>query len=405
MFLLRSKKNRNMKTFRKLYLENLEIRQTMNADFDDQIHEARQIQLRGDNPVSVPGVIDNSMDVDMVAISARAGQTIDFDIDTPQNGPGGLGSYIRIFNSQGVQISANNDAAAPGESHVGFDSYLRHTFTSDGAFYIGVSTWTNTRYNAVTGLGDTSGNLHSTGAYQLTVQAMPVDTDDALSESTSIGEVTRTPLSASGQIAWDVDVDMFAFRVNAGQSIDIDLDTPRNGPGGLGSYIRIFNSAGRQLAANDDGAAPGESLGFDSFRRHRFSQGGTYYVGVSNWLNTNYNPISGNNDTPSWQHAVGSYTITLNTTPTGNGTSIFFGYAQTTSSNATSSTSVEKRTVVADTSSTQSNTVVAATTSLDWSVPVRLESNRNTPDASRDNWFASLGQSDLDPLRRLSLSI
>ena len=130
--------NRKTKNVRKLHLENLEIRQTMNADFDDQISEASPVQIRSEFPVSVSGIVDASVDVDMFAFNASYGQTIDFDIDTRQNGPGGLGAYIRIFNSQGVQISANNDAAAPGESRIGFDSYLRHTFNSSGIYYVGV---------------------------------------------------------------------------------------------------------------------------------------------------------------------------------------------------------------------------------------------------------------------------
>lgn len=40
--------NRKTRNVRKLHVENLEIRQTMNADFDDQLSEARPIQLRGD---------------------------------------------------------------------------------------------------------------------------------------------------------------------------------------------------------------------------------------------------------------------------------------------------------------------------------------------------------------------
>jgi Bacterial pre-peptidase C-terminal domain len=125
---------RKTRNVRKLQLENLEIRQTMNADFDDQISEASPVQVLSDVPVSISGIVDASVDVDMFAFNASYGQTIDFDIDTPRNGPGGLAAYIRIFNSQGVQISANNDAAAQGESRIGFDSYLRHTFNSSGTY-------------------------------------------------------------------------------------------------------------------------------------------------------------------------------------------------------------------------------------------------------------------------------
>ncbi|MFY7877189.1 MAG: hypothetical protein ACOVQM_17170, partial [Pirellula sp.] len=85
---------------------------------------------------------------------------------------------------------------------------------------------------------------------------------------------------------------------------------------GPGSVFEVI-LPGRQLAANNDGAAPGEPLGFDSFLRHRFTQGGTFYVGVSNWLNTSYSATTGNNDSPSWQHAVGNYSLVINTTPTG----------------------------------------------------------------------------------------
>jgi hypothetical protein len=71
----------------------------MNADFDDQISEASPIQIRTDVPVAVSGTVNVSTAVDMYKFNVTSGQTIDFDIDTLQNGPGGLGSHIRIFNS------------------------------------------------------------------------------------------------------------------------------------------------------------------------------------------------------------------------------------------------------------------------------------------------------------------
>ena len=77
--------------------------------------------------------------------------------------------------------------------------------------------------------------------------------------------------------------------------------------------MRLFNSAGQQLAANDNAAAPGESLGFDSFIRHRFTQEGTYYVGVSAWFNNWYNPRSGDFDASGWQHAIGTYQLIVRT--------------------------------------------------------------------------------------------
>ncbi len=63
----------------------------------------------------------------MVRFTVTAGQTVDFDIDTTTNGGTGLQSYLRIFNSSGAQLAANDNATAPGEGTVGFDAYLRYT--------------------------------------------------------------------------------------------------------------------------------------------------------------------------------------------------------------------------------------------------------------------------------------
>src|SRR3954463_7375779 len=103
------------------------------------------------------------------------------------------------------------------------------------------------------------------------------DLDDSLSEATLLGAISTTPVMASDSISPDTDVDMYRFSVTSGEVVDFDIDTPLNGPGGLGSYLRIFNSQGTQLAFNNDGAAPGENqVGFDAYLRFTFATGGTY---------------------------------------------------------------------------------------------------------------------------------
>ena len=391
-----NKSNRHNNSHRKLQMESLEVRQTMNADFDDQMSEARPIGVSSSVPTMVSGVVDNRLDVDMYRFSASAGQTIDFDIDTQQNGPGGLGSYIRIFDSSGRQLAANNDAAAPGESRVGFDSYLRYRFATGGTYFIGVSNWTNTNYNARTGTGDSSGTLHATGNYQLITRAMPNDTDDSISEAFNIGSVSNIPRVLHREIDWDVDVDMVAFRVTAGQSVDFDIDTPRNGPGGLGSYIRLFDSAGRQMAANNDGAAPGETQGFDSFLRYRFAQGGTFYVGVSNWLNTAYSATTGNNDSPSWQHAVGNYSLIINTTPTTRwaaAPNVAMESLPAMNENAKTPASSVEQTARPDVVSFQVGIAPAATyLAAEAAKPFKALPSRTTANERLDDWFADFSK-------------
>lgn len=301
---------------RSLALEDLEKRVVLATDVDDTFSEATSLGTISTSPRTRNARIDPDTDVDLYRFNVAAGQTVGFDIDTPFNGPGGLGSILRLFDSSGQQIAFNNDAAGPGESEVGFDAYLRHTFATGGTFFIGVSNWVNDSYNPITGEGDTSGGQHTVGDYSLIVQGLPPDTDDTLAEADFLGRVSTSPETVSGQIDPDIDVDIYEFTVVDGQIVDFDVDTPLNGPGGLGSYLRLFNSSGQQLAFNDDAPAPGETvLGFDAYLRHEFAVGGTYFLAVSNWNNVSYNPLTGNGDSSGGEHAIGDYQLTVNTAP------------------------------------------------------------------------------------------
>ena len=287
---------------------------TVLADGDDTFGEAFQLGALSTTALTVSDAISEDTDVDMYAFSVASGQVVDFDIDTALNGPGGLGSYIRLFNSLGTQLDFNDDGAAPGENTVNFDAYLRYTFATGGTFYLGVSNFNNSNYNPVTGNGDTAGGFYATGTYSLIVRALPVDPDDSLAEANVLGDISTTPSTTSSSIDPDIDVDMYRFNVTAGQVVEFDIDTPLNGPGGLGSYIRLFNAQGTQVAFNNDGAAAGETLGFDSFLRYNFSVAGTYYLGVSNFNNVLYNPSNGNGDTAGGQYSIGDYTLIVQAT-------------------------------------------------------------------------------------------
>ena len=283
-------------------------------DPNDTISEASSLGAISTTPATVSASISPDTDVNMVSFTVTAGQVVDFDIDTTLNGTGGLGSYIRLFDAQGAQLAFNDDGVAPGENKLGFDAYLRYTFATAGTFYLGVSNYNNVNYNAITGDGDTAGGLNSVGSYQLIVQALPVDSNDSISEAAQLGAVSSTPITVSASLVTDIDVNMVAFSVTSGQVVDFDIDTALNGPGGLGSYVRLFNAQGQQLAFNDDAAAPGESIvGFDAYVRFTFVTGGTYYLGVSNSNNAQYDPLTGNGDTAGGFNSIGTYQLILKT--------------------------------------------------------------------------------------------
>src|SRR5688572_13891229 len=122
-------------------------------------------------------------------------------------------------------------------------------------------------------------------------QLLAIDTNDSLAEAVNLGAVTTTGRTVSANILPDTDVNIYRFTVTTGQTVDFDIDTSANGPGGLGSFLRLFNSVGQQLASNNDGRGMGEIvIGFDAYLRFTFNIGGTYYIGVSNANNTSYNP-------------------------------------------------------------------------------------------------------------------
>src|SRR5689334_21571098 len=87
---------------RPLQLEHLEGRLLMAGDVDDALSRANVLSasvLAPGVPVSATDSIDPDTDVDLYRVRVSAGQVVDFDIDTPQNGPGGLGSYLRLFDA------------------------------------------------------------------------------------------------------------------------------------------------------------------------------------------------------------------------------------------------------------------------------------------------------------------
>lgn len=130
---------------------------------------------------------------------------------------------------------------------------------------------------------------------------LAADVPGTLSRALDLGAVNTTAIVRSEAVSPATDVDMYKFRVSAGQRIGFDIDTPTNGPPGLGSYLRLFDSTGRELASNNDRLAPGDpppgpnagANGFDSYIEYPFPASGTYFIGVSNWQHRSYNPITG----------------------------------------------------------------------------------------------------------------
>jgi hypothetical protein len=123
---------------------------------------------------------------------------------------------------------------------------------------------------------------------------------------------TATSINAtvSGNIGGDewigaADIDIFSFTATANEKIAVNLN---RSSGNLDSFVRAYSPNFSLLASNDNGAAPGETLGTDSYVEFTTTQAGTYYLAVASTANSIADPrrIAGRA-----AGTTGAYTIAL----------------------------------------------------------------------------------------------
>ncbi len=140
-----------------------------------------------------------------------------------------------------------------------------------------------------------------------------VEDNSILSEANALGLRLDNPsVSISGALDdgffdFSESVDFYSFNLEAGQTVSLDINTeeflteeistrPLLYPEFVNvlqkpdTELRLFDAEGNELAANNDGAAPDEVFSRDPFIEYTAETAGTYYVGVSQLGNRNYNP-------------------------------------------------------------------------------------------------------------------
>lgn len=126
-----------------------------------------------------------------------------------------------------------------------------------------------------------------------TAPAMPPATDagDTLAAAFTVPASTRLAGIVGDGSAAGRDVDLYSVVLRAGQALVVDIDA-RTLPSRsrLDSFVRLFNASGAEVARNDD--AQGS---LDSYLAFVAPAAGTYYVGVSGFRNSAYNPVTGLN--------------------------------------------------------------------------------------------------------------
>ncbi|MEL7333080.1 MAG: DVUA0089 family protein, partial [Cyanobacteria bacterium J06560_2] len=93
------------------------------------------------------------------------------------------------------------------------------------------------------------------------------------------------------------DVDMYAFELETGQVLTLDVDAGGTGDAGvegslMDSVLRVFDAAGNEVAVSDNDGAADEvfQANGDSYLEFAAPEAGTYYVGISSLGNNFYDP-------------------------------------------------------------------------------------------------------------------
>jgi len=148
------------------------------------------------------------------------------------------------------------------------------------------------------------GRINANGA----VLAAGVDSNDRIATATPISLNSTT----SGRLGTTSDVDLYAVNLNGGTRLSIDIDHFTT-DATTDTFLRLFDSTGAQLASNDDTAGPApEPSTLESYLEFTVPSNGTYYIGVSAFGNSGYNPNNGTGKADALITRLGNYQLRVN---------------------------------------------------------------------------------------------
>ncbi len=184
-------------------------------------------------------------------------------------------------------------------------SYQFNVTATDSAGATTVRQVTLTITNVVEGgpattpiITETAGSNASIAAAQAIPRATLAVADNANLNNDALPSAT-----IQGSIANASDKDFFSITLAEGELLVLDVDDLRGQGGNLDAMLRVFNSAGQELASNDDPGAPDTGSpahpeyghNTDSFVKFRAPSAGTYYFSIESFQDPE-NPTFGGYD-------------------------------------------------------------------------------------------------------------
>jgi subtilisin family serine protease len=199
------------------------------------------------------------------------------------------------FDAADLRLTRNGAAVALAGVTVTTTDSIRWTVNGLSAATATAGTYVftvNATGSGIAAVDDRAALAVSASDTWTTQPATLVDAGDTLATAAAVS-VTSGGVRLAGRIGdgsfGSRDVDLYRVVLAAGQTLKVDVDAETlSGGSTLDSYLRLFNSAGRQLAANDDSGGT-----YDSLLSFRATTAGTYFIGVSGYGNSAYVPSRG----------------------------------------------------------------------------------------------------------------
>ena len=256
------------------------------------------ISSTGKQRTTVGGSVDLPSDIDLYEFQLEEGAGITIDLDTvdADNDTANFDSYLRVFDEDGNELAFNDDFSLKSEEF-SLDSYIGFISNETGNYYVGVSSVSNSDYNAIDGNNIIqSQDNFVPGDYELNFNIVEVIADK--DDNNTISEAVIADLQDGGdnKIEPKSDVDVFRVETAAGEGIKLRVDA-KNIDSELDSYLRVFDSQGNELAFDDNSNNnPRENaadITTDSAIDFIPPTPGEYFIGVSSAGNFNYDPVNG----------------------------------------------------------------------------------------------------------------
>lgn len=202
---------------------------------------------------TLSGQIEASGDHDWFSVTLTAGTRYTINLNGAAN-TGLYDPYTRLYSSSGTLLASDDDSGS------GLNAELSYTPTTSGTYYIDASS--------------ASFFSSTTGNYTLTVNAAAPVVDDYMAATSTTGRATVGG-KVTGKIETSGDHDWFSITLTAGNTYTINLNATAST--GLGDpYIRLRNSAGAQVAYDDD-----SGVGLNSQLTYTPTTTDTYYIDAS----------------------------------------------------------------------------------------------------------------------------